>query len=50
MGVQAAGMHNWGGGGSGNYIDGMRSDGMSYNPDFDPNYKVPETPSWPYQP
>jgi len=28
----------------------MRSDRMSYNPDFDPNYKVPGTPSWPYTP
>ncbi|MBC8398280.1 MAG: hypothetical protein H8E16_14420 [Flavobacteriales bacterium] len=38
VGAQAAGQINWGGGGGGgNMIDGMRSDGMSYDPDFDPN-------------
>tara|TARA_R100001463_G_scaffold96675_1_gene151139 strand:- start:9248 stop:10105 length:858 start_codon:yes stop_codon:yes gene_type:complete len=50
MGVQAAGMYGKQGGGGGGNIEGMRSDGMSYNLDFDPNYKVPGTLSWPYTP
>jgi hypothetical protein len=32
------------GGGDGNMIGGMRSDGMSYNPDYDPN--VPTSNTW----
>jgi|7_EtaG_2_1085326.scaffolds.fasta_scaffold05029_2 hypothetical protein len=50
MATQAAGAYGKYGGGGGGNIEGMRSDGMSYNPDFDPNYKVPGTPSWPYTP
>ena len=34
---QAGMFSGGGGGGGGNMIDGMRSDGMSYDPDFDPN-------------
>jgi hypothetical protein len=49
MATQAAGMYGKQGGGGGGNIEGMRSDGMSYNPDFDPNYKPPNQ-SWPYTP